>query len=101
MNCVLDHAIMYAHCLICTFRFPRFGWLFAESSGMYPSIYIKTSMITRGVIPGQFVRSIIKEALRVRAKFSNDHMPMLPYALLRFQDNATKFYKDVSVHCSL
>nr|C0HKM3.1 RecName: Full=Hyaluronidase conohyal-P1; AltName: Full=Hyaluronoglucosaminidase; Flags: Precursor [Conus purpurascens] len=64
----------------------RIDWLWRQSTGLYPSIYIKDPNMTESAI-AEFVSGNVEEAVRVQDEFSPPNTPIYPYAMLQSGDH--------------
>ncbi|KAL3861370.1 hypothetical protein ACJMK2_007406 [Sinanodonta woodiana] len=77
----------------------KLKWLFKASSVIVPSIYISEGPMTS---PEKyaFIQGILREALRVKTRFSNPEIPVLAYTMYRYKDTL-KFYNETDLQNSI
>ncbi|ESO84657.1 hypothetical protein LOTGIDRAFT_95501, partial [Lottia gigantea] len=69
----------------------QLGWLWQESTGLYPRIY--SSISTPPDARRTTITSIVNETVRVKAKYSPPNTPILPYTLV--QNGGTYLFNEV------
>nr|QFQ61158.1 conohyaluronidase [Conus magus] len=82
------------------FRNDKINWLWRQSTGLYPSIYIydfskKESAITK------FVSDTVGEAVRVQKEFSPPNTPIYPYVMFQTMDNIFHYEDHLKISLGL
>ncbi|KAK3588223.1 hypothetical protein CHS0354_010469 [Potamilus streckersoni] len=77
----------------------KLKWLFKASSVIVPSIYTSESQMN-STEKYAFIQGILREALRVKTRFSNPEIPVLAYTMYRYKDTLN-FYNETDLENSI
>ncbi|KAK7503232.1 hypothetical protein BaRGS_00005497 [Batillaria attramentaria] len=71
-------------------RAARMSWLWHQSTGLYPSIYLRHPDKQPVDSMAAWVTSVVKESVRIQAKFTQPNTPIVPFSLI--QNNPFDFF---------
>ncbi|KAL4221646.1 Hyaluronidase [Mactra antiquata] len=77
----------------------RLGWLFASSSALYPSVYLREDF---GSHTDRYkkVYGTLNETSRLKDKYGSEYMPIYPYTKFRYGDTK-EFYDMVDLNSTI